>query len=332
MKKLIIHIGYPKTATTTLQDGLFISLHEKGLINYLGRSREADSDQFEQAGRLSRSLFKDKKIGENEISLSSDLLNILSEETLTFPTFYKEKQWGEKLINSIEFPKAMYQALSEKSDEIKILVTIRNQQELIYSLFITKYRMFLKDEANNGPDKFLFHGDGSFKHELFSIYYYSNVIEQYAEVFGKKNIHILFYEDFKTNPELFLQKLSELLNVDSTTVKPLLSGVHHRMKKKSGSGYVKEIKELNKAGKVIERIEKAVFNIKGLRSLKKKYDSNKLTTFVKKRFLTNKDVYIIPKLASDQKRTVFEEFKGSNEKLSEKFDIDKEKLKKYNYI
>lgn len=35
MKKLIIHIGYPKTATTSLQVNIFTSLMNKGEIEYL---------------------------------------------------------------------------------------------------------------------------------------------------------------------------------------------------------------------------------------------------------------------------------------------------------
>ena len=39
MKKVILHIGYPKTGTTTLQESVFKNLHQAKLINYLGRSR-----------------------------------------------------------------------------------------------------------------------------------------------------------------------------------------------------------------------------------------------------------------------------------------------------
>lgn len=36
-KNLIIHIGYPKTATTTLQFSLFTDLHKAKEINFLGK-------------------------------------------------------------------------------------------------------------------------------------------------------------------------------------------------------------------------------------------------------------------------------------------------------
>lgn len=47
MKKLIIHIGYHKTATTTLQMNLFTLLHDKGYIEYLNHTNLID-DNLEQ--------------------------------------------------------------------------------------------------------------------------------------------------------------------------------------------------------------------------------------------------------------------------------------------
>ena len=38
MKKLLLHIGYPKTATTTLQESVFKKLFKLEKINYLNKS------------------------------------------------------------------------------------------------------------------------------------------------------------------------------------------------------------------------------------------------------------------------------------------------------
>jgi len=330
--KLLIHIGYPKTATTTLQDGLFVTLHNKGLINYLGRSRASDSDYFEQAGVFSRSLFKDHKLGTNDLHLLPDRVNILSEETLTFPTFYKEKQWNRNLVDSVDFPAAMQGKLRDKVDDVEILVTIRNQQELIYSLFITKYRMFLNDEEGNLSHRFLFNVDGTFKKELFTIYDYSKVLKKYTEIFGMDKTHILLFEDFKANKNFFVQQLSEIIDIDSNIIEPLLSGVHLRKKKEAGSGYKREYKELTKTGQLINKIEDSVFKLNSLSKLKERYNSNKYVSHVKNRFLTYKQVHVIPKLTSNQKQVIFDEFKESNRKLATGFGLDKEKLKSYNYI
>lgn len=39
-KKLIIHIGVSRTATTNLQTRLFPQLHNDGVINYLGKAAD----------------------------------------------------------------------------------------------------------------------------------------------------------------------------------------------------------------------------------------------------------------------------------------------------
>ena len=45
-KKLIIHLGYPKTGTTTLQNILFYNLHKKEdlNINYIGITKNVSDD------------------------------------------------------------------------------------------------------------------------------------------------------------------------------------------------------------------------------------------------------------------------------------------------
>jgi hypothetical protein len=35
MKRIIVHIGYPKKATTTLQEAVFVKLHQEKKINSL---------------------------------------------------------------------------------------------------------------------------------------------------------------------------------------------------------------------------------------------------------------------------------------------------------
>ena len=41
MKRVLVHAGYPKAASTTLQNGLFLQLHRKNAIHFLGRAFES---------------------------------------------------------------------------------------------------------------------------------------------------------------------------------------------------------------------------------------------------------------------------------------------------
>jgi hypothetical protein len=331
-KKLLIHVGYPKTATTTLQDGLFLPLHKGGYINFLGRSRNSNSDYFEQAGTFSRSLFKDNELDDHILKFSSDVLNILSEETLTFPTFLKEKQWKSSLTKSTEFPSAIQNKLKGKVDDIEILVTIRNQPSLIYSLYVTKYRYFLDDIKPSVPSNSLFEADGSFKKDLFSIYYFSEVLKKYADTFGKDKLHIVLFEDFKADKNSYYQQLAKIIDVEKDLVEKSLNGVHHRKKEELKSGYKREFKDYTRTGQIVRKMEDSFFKFDSVKKLEKKYNSNKYVTFVKNNYLTNKRVYSIPKLTTEQKESIINEFKESNLELANEFNLNTEKLKNFNYI
>lgn len=48
MKKILLHLGLPKTATTSLQHNVLRKLHEEGTINFLGK----DLDYCDKTGRV----------------------------------------------------------------------------------------------------------------------------------------------------------------------------------------------------------------------------------------------------------------------------------------
>lgn len=331
MNKLILHIGYPKTATTTLQNGLFLNLHQNGHINYLGRSKYSKTTQFKQANIFSRSLFKNNTLEENDIALSSELVNLISEETLTFPTFYKEKQFKRQLANSFEFPGKINEKLKQFTSDIQIVVTLRSQQDLIYSLYATKYGAFSKDQHNDNPQKHIFDINNKIKKELFSIYDFSELLKKYAEFFGKDNVGILLFEDFKYDKEYYINELSKCLNIDKSIINSNFSEVHYRKSKKTDSGTIVHFREKRLLGKAIKKFEKYIFYKNRFNRLEDFYEKNKTVSKLKKRLTINKNC-VIPKLTNEQKNIILNEFKESNIKLASEFGLDKEKLQKYNYI
>lgn len=329
--KLFIHIGYPKTATTTLQDGLFIKLHQAGLINYLGRSLYSKISQFKQANILSRSLFQENKLKKNDLQLSSESPNLISEETLTFPTFYKEKQFKKDLKNSCDFAFELKDKLKKFTTDIQVIVTLRSHVDLIYSLYSTKYGLFSKDHQNANAKNHIFNKNNSVKTDLFSIYNFYQLVKSYKDAFGEKNVKILFFEDFKYDKELFLDELSEYLSIEKSIIQSNFDNVHYRNADKTDMGTLVHFREKRLLGKAIKKFEKIIFYKNRFNGLEDMYESNKLVLKIKRRFTLNK-THLIPKLTNDQKKIIFNEFKDSNLKLSKEFGIDGKKLKKYNYI
>ena len=83
MKKLIVHIGYSKTGTTTMQKGLFVKLQNEGLINYLGIAYKDNNNNFRQASIIRDYLIFNQEFNTDDIYISSQKLNVLSNEFFT---------------------------------------------------------------------------------------------------------------------------------------------------------------------------------------------------------------------------------------------------------
>ncbi len=339
VKKLIIHIGYPKTATTTIQDGLFVNLHNQGIINYYGKSEYNNNDKFNYARNICNDMFLDDEFRDKGIILSSDVVNVISEELLTLPSIFREIQWRRKVANSFNFHQRLQKHFMDKADQIIIMVTLRKQQEAIYSLLVEQYPRLIKNEDYIGykAQKIMFNNN-QFNSDLFTIFYYNRVLQQYACSFGKDNVKMFFFEDYQYNKNLFIQELSKIIGVNSTTVEGLLKSVHYREKKMSGHAYYKKVRKKTPASHSLQLVLKNNF-MKGLLmktyAIRKKYYTvNNYFAEIVKKLQRKKSTrtYMIPKLTEAQKSVIFNEFREDNMGLVNEFNINEEKLRKYGYI
>ena len=82
--KLIVHIGLPKTATTTLQECLFVGLHDMKYINYLGGVTDREPEIYSEFKKIAKSLFHDT------VLLSMIMCTTLPNTKCT--TFYKNNR------------------------------------------------------------------------------------------------------------------------------------------------------------------------------------------------------------------------------------------------
>jgi hypothetical protein len=107
-KKLLLHIGYPKTATTTLQEEIFMKLHKKGKINYLGRTTKSSHTRsgkslfrgIDWVWHLRQYYIAGEALKKGSISLSSNKLNVMSDEDLTFHDFFHNAQFDRAFFES----------------------------------------------------------------------------------------------------------------------------------------------------------------------------------------------------------------------------------------
>ena len=223
--KIIYHLGYPRTGTTFLQKNIFPCHSE---INYLGPKDYMRSQTPLTLKKLDLlgNMYTSKEIENNKCDLdelkkiinieqfSKVKVNIVSSERYTMFTNINEFN-DIKLLN--KFVESFYPDL-----EVEFLIVLRNQYDLIKSLYYHKYRWVSKVlNINNFKDfvKYL-KKDLPFNTDTypffnfiknFNFLYMNDKIES---AFPKSKINFLRYETLKENKKNFFLELSNILKVN----------------------------------------------------------------------------------------------------------------------
>lgn len=333
MRKLIIHIGYPKTGTTSLQDGVFVNLHKQGKINFLGRSQYDKNNAFLQAPALSEYLWNYPEPDNINISLSDDLLNIISDEVFTFPRAYREAEWGYTMQDPFTFPAKLKTCLQGIADDVNIVVTLRCQKDVMPSFYVQKFMSWRDDENHNTPSKHFFGSTNHINKDLFGVYYYHDLLKKWADAFGKNSLNVLFYEDLTNDFDAFSKELSTITDLPGSEIESLLQGVHYRKTPMGDTGYIYEKKHHTVAGGIVEKLFSIPWIKQTTKMIKKRFglENNKLVKMLKKP-LFPKEEFIIPPLTAQQENMIVNEFRENNLLLAKEFGLSREKMETYGYI
>ena len=201
-----IHIGLPKCASTFLQEKFF-KLNKSDEILY------NPDEIFKLINKIDPRKIGDNKISEIEDQIKDNLskLNckklILSHEGLSGGNFNLDYETNLKTIKKF-FPNA------------KIILVLRFQTDLLFSLY---YQMVEQGRCRYNIDYF-FNKNNINKINLlnlssykFSIdtekYDYVNYLKNLFKIFDK-NLHILFFENFRDNKKLFIKNLAEYMKLE----------------------------------------------------------------------------------------------------------------------
>lgn len=200
---VVIHIGYPKTATTWLQDEYFPKVE-----NFHFESWRVVNRYF----LLSDSFLFDPVYAKEELNPKEKNL-LLSSEFLTTAINFG---WhcGNYSISSAHKLRATY-------PDATIVVFIRRQQSLICSA----YQQYIKNGGTFSFKKWLYSGEVfSFEHLLFD-----KLVGLYDSLFGSDNVKIYIYEDFRINSKQFLLDFSSDLgftvDINNVSLKPINVGL-----------------------------------------------------------------------------------------------------------
>ena len=108
------------------------------------------------------------------------------------------------------------QKLRKTFENVDIVILVRNQHFALESA----YSHYIKMGGTYSVKKYLGLGP-RFRHKYQnyhffspSIFRYYSIIKLYVELFGKENVHVFLYEDLLNEPESFMDRFCNKINVD----------------------------------------------------------------------------------------------------------------------
>ena len=337
-KEIYIHIGYPRTGTTTLRECLF-PIHSElidisiDMMNYFFQGQNYDYIHNNNIIIASReNAFK------RDIEIhKKNLLQILENKNDKNKYIYSEDILITSSMISINTPKPFVYSVEPNSiarklkflfldtkifNKIKIIITIRRQDELLKSFYAELYWLFKSIRETNTFDKF-------FKYALIenkdnfiadSLFYY-DIIKNYENLFGKENIKIFVFEELKFEKEFFLKKLSAFMDIDCKETLDVIGNNKKNLRSSIDGEYILKINLIDEFLNFIRKFykKKSIFNEFPIIYKFRKHIKN----------FTNFKTGIIKDLTQEQKKIIFELYSTSNKLLSDSYNLN---LEKYGYF
>lgn len=212
---LTLHIGYPRTATKAFQTALDTLNPD---IKFLGRTTTGKGPQrwrcpsihpyweWARWGKNGTDLREARRQVEailDQAGRDGMAAAVISDETMCKPQRFN---WHPGLVRRLRdlFPEA------------RILLTLRNQVDIVASL----YGLYLRRSLATGTpvagfSEWYLHGAGSSYVPLTDRFNFLSLYQPLAEAFGGENIAILTYEEFTADPGAYLRRLARVFGCES---------------------------------------------------------------------------------------------------------------------
>ncbi len=195
-KNILLHLGYPKTGTSFLQERFFQKFNNifynvpKPEIRKYFISPWAFGFESQKAEELCSKYLGTKK----------DVVVFSSEDLSGFPHYhdFASKNIADRLYHCL--PTA------------KILIVIREQRSMLKS----SYFQYLKNEGSYNLDQyFMPPGIKNFSRDSLKYHY---LIEYYQKLFGSNKVLVLPYELFRDNPQEFMSKICTHISLEPNEI------------------------------------------------------------------------------------------------------------------
>lgn len=217
MPKVYVHLGLPKTATTTLQTDFFPSLNGE-VCDYIGtpQPRDVAKDplytQLYQVIRTGVDISGAKKALVERLSEGKSI--IFSEEAIVVRE--RDVHWQKKLENLAAILDGV---------EFKLLVTVREPVAAMFSFYVELYHRY-KNEKRSWQELATEHND-------FKIYHYEFFYFELERLFGHRSISTAHFE------KIVQGDLSEVMEfLDAVGVEDEIKEIKRHNSKKSDLTHV----------------------------------------------------------------------------------------------
>jgi len=208
MKVDFFIVGAPKAGTTSL-------------YYYLNEHPE-----IEMSSKKETNFFSNHSIQRQFLYYNSECIDT---EDLYHSLFKKKKRvkYGEASVSYLYYNDVPLK-IKEYNSDGKIIIMLRDLADRAFSHYQMDFRLGL---VNEKLEDIIDNRERNKKSQLFYQQYielsmYYNQVKNYIDTFGRENIHIIFYEDFKSNIELVVKDIYDFLEVEKNFV-PELDRIHN---------------------------------------------------------------------------------------------------------
>ena len=193
MKVNLFIVGTPKAGTTSL-------------YHYLNEFPE-----ILMCIRKEPDFFSDSEIQEQGLYYGSSRINTLSKYNSLFSSWIDEPIIGEASVSYLFYPDVP-ERIKLYNDNSKIIIMLRNPIERAFSHYLMDYRLGLT--SNSFEEEFDKKTTLNFQ-QYFLLGNYFHQVKRYLNSFGKENVHIIWYSDFKENTANELNKVISFLGLNT---------------------------------------------------------------------------------------------------------------------
>jgi len=269
-QQVYIHIGMPRTATTFFQQEIFPNLPE---FEFLGLEQTHYSEPFNKLQFSDDSLYNSSDILALKQTWKKNKIILSNENFIGQSTHFNH-------INRT----IIANRLKEAFPEAKILLVLRNQIDLLASLYAINLQWketrqiddFIwnpfqnkKMKAIGGPSTSYYNTLEGY--ESLDGYNYLPLINLYKSLFSE--VKILLFEDFSHNPTDFSSQLSDFFGLEKEIILQQLSN----QPKMNAGVSVKQAKKLTKLNKYNSLIENSALSNRVYNKLKRNIIQSKGT-------------------------------------------------------